>query len=77
MKFTNHTQTNGRALDQTVYEFLVSKTNNNVVFEIKSYLVCGGVVERRPTSATTAALKFAAASSNVRTDNTVGVRKAA
>ena len=30
--------TTGRALEHSVYEFLVSKTNNNIVFEIKSYL---------------------------------------
>jgi len=44
----------GRALDQSVYEFLVSKTNHNMVFEIKSFLGGGvDVAERRPTSART------------------------
>ena len=46
--------TTGRALDQSVYGFLVSKTNHNMVFEIKSYLGGGvdvvDVAERRPTS---------------------------
>ena len=39
------TPTTGRALDQSVYEFLVSKTNQNMVFEIKSYLGGGGTVD--------------------------------
>lgn len=40
MKCTNN-PTTGRALDQSVYEFLVSKTSQNIVFEIKSYLGSG------------------------------------
>jgi hypothetical protein len=42
MKCTNN-PTTGRALDQSVYEFLVSKTNHDMVFEIKSYLGGGAV----------------------------------
>lgn len=50
--------TDGRALEQSVYKFLVSKTNNNIVFVIKSYLddgVSGGESRPRsvPTSPTT------------------------
>lgn len=57
----NNTQTDNRALEQSVYKFLVSKTNNNIVFEIKSYLGYGAndvsgcvgndCVERRLNSA--------------------------
>jgi hypothetical protein len=47
MKCTNDNQTTGRAMEQSVYEFLVSRTNHNMVFEIKSYLGGGECVKSK------------------------------